>query len=99
MFRKTVLLAAIALSATLGVARAEGNDARDNTAETLRPAASAPANTMEAGRGARIEVIAGMERPVVVYDQAQPQAQNFAAPGTLRVTPTDGGSFSTEHRN
>jgi hypothetical protein len=97
MFRKSALIAALALSAVAGLARAEGNDSRDNTRETLRPAASAPANTMEAGRGARLEVIAGMERPVVVYEGQQ--TQNFAAPGTLTVTPTDNGSFSTQHRN
>jgi hypothetical protein len=94
MFRTSLLIAALALSAAVGVAHANDGAADGNVAETLRPAASA-SNSMAGDPGARIEVIAGSDRAVVVYSGSR--NQNFAAPGRLVVTPTDGGSFVTSH--
>ncbi len=97
MFRKTVFAAALALAAVAGAAptaRADGDSSTTNIAETLQPAAAFGANAMALGGLPRIEVIAGMEGSVVVYDG--PTAQNFAAPAArLRVVPNDNGSFST----
>jgi hypothetical protein len=95
MFRKTLLIAALALSATAGLARAEGEGGAGNVAETLRPIASLGENAMAAAGQPRLVVIAGMDRPVVVYDG--PSTQNYAAPSTtLRVVPTFEGSYRTE---
>jgi hypothetical protein len=97
MFRKTLLIAALALSAALpGLARADGEAAGSNITETLRPAQSLGENAMRSAGLPRLEVIAGMERPVAVYDGPSTQ-QNYAAPSTnLRVTPTFEGSYRTE---
>jgi hypothetical protein len=97
MFRKTVLVAALALAAVSGVAgiaRAEGESTSSNIAETLAPSRSFGQNAMALAGVPRVEIIAGMERPVVLYDG--PSTQNFAAPSrTLRVVPNDNGSYST----
>ncbi len=103
MFRKTAFAAALALAAPVFVAmagfapnaRADGDSSTSNIAQTLQPAGSFGENAMALGGVPRLEVIAGMGSPVVVYDG--PSAQNFAAPATrsLRVVPNDNGSFST----
>jgi predicted dienelactone hydrolase len=65
-----------------------------DVAKTPRAAASFGENAMALGGVPRLEVIAGMERPVVVYDG--PSAQNFAPPSTrLRLVPNHNGSLST----
>jgi len=98
MFRKTLLIAALALTAMggLNIARAEGEGETSNITQTLRPAAQPGQNTMGGAGVPSLEVIAGMDRPVVVY--TGPSTQNDAAPGPLHVVPTDNGSFSTPHR-
>jgi hypothetical protein len=93
MFRTSLLIAALALSTVSGVARADDGSADGNIVEMLRPAASA-SNSMAAGAGAHLEVIAGSPATVVYIGR---QSQDFAAPGLLAVTPTDGGSFTTSH--
>lgn len=94
MFRKTLLIAALALSATAGLARAEGENPNGHIAGAFRPAESFGENAMALAGIPRVEVIAGMERPVVIYDG--PSSQNYAAPSTkLHVTPNDNGSYMT----
>lgn len=91
MFRKTILLAALALPLAAGLARAEGEQATSNIAQTL---SVAPAPT-QSGLGASPVVVAGMERLTVTY--GTDAAQRLATGGTPRLTTYGDGTWHTAY--
>jgi hypothetical protein len=91
MFRKTVILAALALAAGLGTARADDGPHID-PANLAQLRAANPQPTMS-GTGARAEVVAGMERLTVIYDGAA--TRNLASGGRPMVVTGGDGTYHT----
>jgi hypothetical protein len=92
MFRKIALAAALALTATAGIARAEGEqvNAQESIQQLREGLSFAP--TMS-GIGARAVVTPGMERLTVVYDSER--TRGLANGGTPMIVVDGSGSFRT----
>ncbi len=94
MFRKTILLAALALPLAGGFARAEGEQSSNRADIQATLGTAQPGGTM-AGRLVAPVVIAGMERLVV--EPRGETAQNYAQGGTPRVTTDGDGGYHTTY--
>jgi len=94
MFRKTILLAALALPLAAGFARAEGEHSPPKADIEATLGGAQPGGTM-AGRSVAPVVIAGMERLTV--EPRGETSQNYAQGGAPRVTTDGDGTYHTVH--
>ncbi len=96
MFRNIALAAAIALTATAGLARAEGDLSLDTAnLEALR--AGVVATPTMSGTGARAVVVPGMDRLTVVYDGQV--TRNIVSGGQPRIVVDGSGVARTVYGN
>lgn len=99
MFRKIALAAALALTASVGIAgiaRAEGENVNGQEALQELRGGLALAPTMS-GTGARAVVIPGMDRLTVVYDGQV--TRNITRGGTPMIVVDGSGTFRTVYGN